>query len=96
MVALAFSGPTIAVCTLALWAAIAAGAPPIVPSPALPETTPWNLALLGKPPGFEWIDRTGPVVSLLYDGEPDGGKLTRVFAYYATPGSLIGDRRRHH
>ena len=32
-----------------------------------------------------------PGLSLFYAGEPYGGKPTRVFAYYATPGTLAGD-----
>ncbi|MDX1947417.1 MAG: alpha/beta fold hydrolase, partial [Pirellulaceae bacterium] len=62
-------------------------------SPRLPETSPWNLAELGEPPVVEWIDRAGPVRSLFYAGEPYGGKPTRVFAYYATPGTLAGDTK---
>ena len=63
----------------------------IQPSPHLPKTSPWNLAELSAPPKFEWIDKEGPVRSLFYAGEPYGGKPTRVFAYYATPGSVAGD-----
>jgi len=57
----------------------------------LPETTPWNLKQLFEPPTFEWADKTGAVRSLFYAGEPYDGKPTRVFAYYATPGTLKGD-----
>jgi dienelactone hydrolase len=63
-------------------------------SPELPETTPWNLAALSRPPAFEWIDEKGPVLSLAYAGETYRGRPTRVFAYYATPGTLNGDRSR--
>lgn len=57
----------------------------------LPDTTPWKLDALFQPPKFEWVDKEGPIRSLFYAGEPYGGKPTRVFAYYATPGTLAGD-----
>jgi cephalosporin-C deacetylase-like acetyl esterase len=66
-------------------------AEPIAASPKLPKSMPWNLSKLAQPPTFEWVDAAGPVRSLLYEGEPFGGKPTRVFAYYATPGTLAGD-----
>jgi len=72
--------------TVMTQAAIAAEA--IVPSPKLPASTPWNLMKLSETPMVEWIDAKGPVRSLLYGGEPYGGKPTRVFAYYATPATL--------
>jgi len=78
----------------ALFVAAAAGAEPIRPSAKLPETSPWNLTTLAQPPAFEWVDSDGPVRSLLYEGEPYGGKPTRVFAYYGTPGSLAGDPKQ--
>src|SRR4026208_2354030 len=59
-------------------------------SPKLPETTPWDLKQLSKPPAFTWVDATGPVRSLFFDGEMYHGMPTRVFAYYATPGTLAG------
>ncbi len=63
----------------------------ITPSPRLPATTPWDLHSLSRPPSFQWVDVQGPVWSLLYVGEPYEGKPTRVFAYYASPGTLAGD-----
>jgi cephalosporin-C deacetylase-like acetyl esterase len=81
-----------AVCLLVAAAtAIAQAEPFITPSARLPKTSPWNLEELAQVPAVEWIDKEGPVRSLLYAGEPYGGKPTRVFAYYATPGSLAGD-----
>ena len=71
-----------------------AGADAIRPSAKLPETAPWNLTTLAQPPAFEWVDSTGPERSLLYEGEPYGGKPTHVFAYYGTPGSLAGDTKQ--
>jgi len=80
--------------TFTLLVAASAGAEPIRPSATLPETSPWNLTTLAQPPAYEWVDRSGPVRSLLYEGEPYGGKPTRVFAYYGTPGSLAGDPKQ--
>ena len=57
---------------------------------SLPETTPWNLNELSQPPDFEW-DSGEDVRYLYYQGEMYQGKPTRVFACYATPGSLVGD-----
>lgn len=66
-------------------------ADPIVRAPGLPDTTPWNLDALSEPPEFEWVVADGPVRSLLYRGENYRGQPTRVFAYYATPGSLAAN-----
>ena len=63
----------------------------IIRSPRFPETTPWNLDELHDVPEFKWETSEGSVRSLFYKGEPYQGKPTRVFAYYATPGSLQGD-----
>lgn len=63
----------------------------INPSPNLPETQPWDLAKLSVAPKFEWIDQKSPVRSLAYAGENYRGQPTHVFAYYATPGSVLGD-----
>jgi dienelactone hydrolase len=60
-------------------------------SPSLPETTPWDLEALSKPPAFRWEDKKSPVRSLVYVGEPYRGRPTSVFAYYATPGTLAND-----
>lgn len=65
-------------------------AEPIAKSPKHPSTLPWNLEQLSLAPKFEWIDSSGPVRSLLYEGEAYQGRPTRVFAYYATPGTLAG------
>ncbi len=63
----------------------------IQPSPNLPETQPWDLAKLSVAPKFTWIDQESPVRSLTYVGEDYQGHPTSVFAYYATPGSVMGD-----
>lgn len=59
----------------------------ITRSDSFPETTPWDLQELSQTPEFEWAD-SNKVRSLYYEGEPFQGKPTRVFAYYATPGTL--------
>lgn len=57
----------------------------------LPGTTPWDLNALSRAPTFEWVDEGSPVRSLVYEGERYKGKPTKVFAYYATPGTLSGE-----
>ena len=63
----------------------------IQPANSLPATTPWDLAALSAAPPFNWADKTSEVRSLYYKSVPFHGKPTRVFAYYATPGTLAGD-----
>jgi cephalosporin-C deacetylase-like acetyl esterase len=60
----------------------------IKPAKSLPQTTPWDLAILSQPPHFEWLSREGQMWSLYYQGRPYQSKPTRVFAYYATPATL--------
>ena len=67
-----------------------AAADPIVRAASLPESTPWQLDELSKPPAFEWAGGK-QTRSLYYENEPLQGKPTRVFAYYATPGTMAGD-----
>jgi dienelactone hydrolase len=50
----------------------------------------WDLEALNKPPKMNWIVDTGPVRALEYHGLPYKGKITSVFAYYATPGIVSG------
>ncbi len=57
---------------------------------SLPASTPWNLEALSKTPQVEWRE-SHRSRALFYPGEPFEGKPTRVFAYYATPGTLSGD-----
>ena len=52
---------------------------------------PWDLNELFQAPYYEWEDQSSPVRSLLYENEPYNGHTTRVFTYYATPGTLAGD-----
>ncbi|MCC7424527.1 MAG: alpha/beta fold hydrolase [Planctomycetaceae bacterium] len=75
----------------ALLPAIGRAAEPIQPAAELPKTSPWDLKALSEAPAVEWIDSKSPVHSLFYAGEKFHGEPTRVFAYYATPGTLAGD-----
>src|SRR5436190_14384667 len=63
----------------------------------LPPFTPWDTKALERVPAVEWIDKTQPVQSLLYAGEPYQGKPTKIFAYYASPVTLgtepAGDKK---
>ncbi len=78
------------ICAASVQYAIAADSTPILRADSLPETTPWSLEELSKPPEFEWAAGK-EVRSLSYKSEPFKGKGTRVFAHYATPGTLAGD-----
>lgn len=62
----------------------------IQPVKSLPASNPWNLKSLSQPPKFKWSEGA-EVRSLFFGGEEYQGKSTRVFAYYATPGTLAGD-----
>ncbi len=53
-------------------------------------TGPWNLTELKKVPQAVWAEKSAAVQELYYQGEPLGGKPTRVFAYYARPESGEG------
>ncbi len=48
----------------------------------------WDLDTLKQAPKMQWLDRNGPVHSLLYRGERYEGHDTDVFAFYASPGTL--------
>ena len=81
---------------------VAAADEGITPSINLPKTTPWDLKTLSEPPAFKWLDAAGTeskstdskdtVRSLMYEGEAYRGKPTRVFAWYATPATLSGEK----
>lgn len=83
-------GGIAAVILLAASCALLSCAPAAVKAPD-PGHAVWNTAELFKPPAYEWIDRTSPIRSLFYKGARYHDRDTRVFAYYATPGSLAGD-----
>lgn len=57
------------------------------PAP-LPDFTPWDVKALERAPAVEWLDRSGPVHSLVYEAEPYKGRPTKVFAFYASPATL--------
>jgi dienelactone hydrolase len=62
-------------------------------SSSLPATIPWDLAQLSKSSAVKWIDCNAGVWSLTYQGLPYKDKVnTSVFAYYATPGTLTGNK----
>lgn len=73
--------------------ALSGRADPITRSPELPAGMPWNLDQLSEPPKFQWLENKPQVRALLYVGEPFHGRPTRVFAYYATPGTLARDAK---
>ena len=56
---------------------------------SLPESTPWDLAALSKAPQHSWSEGDA-VRSLYYSGEPYQSNPTRVFAYYASPDTVVG------
>lgn len=49
---------------------------------------PWDLEALERVPRMRWEDRSGPVHSLFYEGEPYRGQPTEIFAFYASPATL--------
>ena len=62
----------------------------ITPAESLPESTPWDLEFLSSVPKYEWAEGDR-IRSLYYENLEYKGKTTKVFAYYATPGTLSGD-----
>lgn len=50
----------------------------------------WDLEKLSEPPGFRWLDSTGTVRSLAFDGLIYKGKPTKIFAYYSNPALIQG------
>jgi len=56
--------------------------------PALEGRIPWDFETLSAAPDFEWVNQTDSVWSLIYSGEVYEGKVTEVFAYYASPATL--------
>lgn len=58
------------------------------------DTKPWVLSELHKVPAVSWLDDSSPIRSLTYRNEQFQGKPTDVFAFYATPGSISGDKSK--
>jgi dienelactone hydrolase len=54
------------------------------------NTGPWDMAALKKVPAATWGEKKGLVQEVYYEGEPQDGKPTRVFAYYGRPESGDG------
>ncbi|MDA0285596.1 MAG: acetylxylan esterase [Planctomycetota bacterium] len=52
---------------------------------------PWSLDRLLMAPKMKWLDESSPVRSLTYENEQFQGRISDVFAFYATPGSISGD-----
>ena len=65
-------------------------APAVATGCAKPYTGPWDMRELCNAPAFEWADKSSPIKSLYYAGEPYQGHSTRVFAYYAAPAEVKG------
>jgi len=58
--------------------------------PALEGQIPWDFEILSAAPDFEWLNQSDSVWSLRYTGEEYEGKVTEVFAYYASPATFGG------
>ncbi|WP_162415553.1 alpha/beta hydrolase family protein [Cyclobacterium roseum] len=56
--------------------------------PDLQGRIPWDLPVLSAAPDFRWVNQSDPVRSLIYTGEVYEGKVTEIFAYYASPATL--------
>ena len=75
---------------LSLATLVLALASPLSTRAAERVTGPWDLAKLKQMPAATWGERQGLVQEVFYEGEPFGGKPTRVFAYYARPEKIDG------
>lgn len=49
---------------------------------------PWKVAAWRQVPAMRWLDQSGPIHSLLYQGEMYRGQPTETFAFYASPDTL--------
>lgn len=58
---------------------------PLLAGEASAVSGPWNMDDLRRPPAVEWIQHSGRIRSLYYQGEPYHQKPTRVFAWFAVP-----------
>ncbi|MHC4876753.1 MAG: alpha/beta hydrolase family protein [Planctomycetota bacterium] len=57
-----------------------------------PPMTPWKISDWKKVPEFTWLDQDSRIRSLTYRSEPYQGVETDVFAFYATPGTISGNK----
>jgi dienelactone hydrolase len=55
---------------------------------ALAAESPWDYATLSKTPHYSWEMSSGPLRSLVYEGEEFRGEATEVYAFYASPATL--------
>lgn len=62
------------------------------------QQTLWNINHLKQAPEYHWLNSdTAKVREVIYIGEAYGNlPQTQVFAYYATPGSISGDKSKDH
>ncbi|MGB7348067.1 MAG: alpha/beta hydrolase fold domain-containing protein [Pirellulaceae bacterium] len=56
-----------------------------------PTLSVWDMRRLGKAPAVTWLEKSKPIGELIYQGEEMNGEPTDVFAFYATPGSIVGN-----
>lgn len=58
----------------------------------------WNIPQLKQTPSYHWLNSdTTKVRELIFNGQAyDKFPRTQVFAYYATPGTLSGDKSKDH
>ena len=55
---------------------------------------PFDLEVLAKAPAFRWENQKDSIWSLFYEGGQFNGKRTEVFAYYASPATLQGEKAK--
>ena len=62
------------------------------PPEAIASKIPWDFKALNASPEFRWLNDSGQVRSLLYQGEQYRGKTSQVFAYYASPATMGSEK----
>ncbi|MBA7576719.1 hypothetical protein ES708_18560 [subsurface metagenome] len=62
------------------------------------QTDLWDFDQLKKPPAYQWLnDDNATIRQIIYEGEACGAiAKTQVFAYYATPATISGDKSKDH
>jgi cephalosporin-C deacetylase-like acetyl esterase len=63
---------------------------PIDESAIKTDSLLWNLKHLSETPSFSWLNKSGLVRSLAFNGLMYKGKPIRIFAYYSNPALLRG------